>query len=126
MCLLLKSSLAAQLRGRGTAEGGGGGGSAGIRGCTNVLEHSVEVLQNFVGRDPYDTNASALKPVVTNLIPLWPITPAVCFSIDLDRDIGGSAKEIEHVRPSGMLPPVLKAVRFLSELTPQQHFRQAH
>ena len=56
-CLPLKSSLAAELRGRGTAEGGGGGELSCIDCRRDGLEHTVEVLQHVDSRDAHDLNA---------------------------------------------------------------------
>src|SRR5437868_5092192 len=84
MCLPLKSSLAAELRGRGTAGGGGGGDLSCIDGQRNRLEHAIEILQHFDGRDAHHPNVLTCQPIVSRDVSLGAIAAIVRFTIDFD------------------------------------------
>ena len=126
MCLPLRSSLAAQLRGRGTAEGGGGGYSADTDHCSNMPKNAFEIFQNVIGGDSQCPDALALEPLITKIILFWPVSSAMRFAVDFNRKAGGGTKEIENIGAGRVLTTILNAVRFLAKFAPKQDLRKAH
>ena len=71
-------------------------------------------------------DTGALKLDVAHGISSRPITAIVSLSIDLDRETGFTAEEIQDERSERMLSTKFKAFGSRSKNAPKQDFRQAH
>jgi hypothetical protein len=91
-----------------------------------MLEHSVEIIQHVSGWDAQDANALARQPLISNRVSGRPVTSVVRFTVDLDRKVCCGAEKVEHIRAGGVLASIANTIRFLSELLPEEDFRQAH
>jgi hypothetical protein len=71
---------------------------------------AVQVVQNPSRGDPQGTDASLGHPGVAHHVALGLITDLVSVAVDLDREPGRCAEEIEHVGAHRMLSAKSQAV----------------
>jgi hypothetical protein len=98
-------------------------GQAGRRPGQDCPENRLEVVKDFAGRNPHRLYARPGKPFIPCPVALRPVSPAVCFAVDLDRETGVAAVEIEAVWAGRMLAVEFEAARRLTQFPPEQDFR---
>ena len=101
--------------------------SAGAYSEQNACKHTVQVVPDRQSWIPEHPDALALEPCCPPPIVEYPLRRFVNRSIDLDRDLGGEAIEIENVRPQRMLATKLEAFQLAAlEAAPKAGFRRGH
>ena len=92
----------------------------------HMRQRRLEIAVDFSGRDAERADTRLCKPGVSHLIALRPISAIMRLSVDLDREPGVCAEEVEDIRPARMLTPELEAARPNRKMSPEQQFRKAH
>ena len=85
-----------------------------------------KVRQNVGRGDPQREDTLKAKRLIAHQIPLRPVATVMRLAIDLNRQPGVGAEEIEHIRTERVLAAKLQPTRTRSQDTPEQHFRQRH
>ena len=65
--------------------------------------HRIQIPQNISGRNTQDLDTLPRQPVVTRFITMGTIAAIMRFPINLDRQSGRHAGEVNHVRPKSVL-----------------------
>jgi hypothetical protein len=92
----------------------------------DMPHHRVHVSEDIGSGNSKRPDTDALKLDVACGVSLRPIAAIVRLSVNLDREAGFAAKEIEDKRSKWMLPAKLEAFGTRSKNAPKQGFRQAH
>ncbi len=92
----------------------------------NVSNRPFHVVKDFTRGNAKRSIPLRHQPFVPSFIAPRICAPIMRFPVHLDRQPRFETDEVEHERPRRMLPPPFKAARPLSQLAPQQHFRQGH
>ena len=97
-------------------------GQAGADFGDDAAQNRVGVPQDFYRRDAQGCDAGLKQPGVA----LRPVAPVMRFTVYFDRQAGVAAKEIEAVRPGGMLPTEFYTSLLFAKDPPEDHLRQRH
>jgi hypothetical protein len=73
------------------------------RHANNRVGRLVDLMHQVDRGDAHHNYAVLLEPGVAALIALRPITHVIAYPVDLNREAGFGAIEVEHVRPNRML-----------------------
>ena len=89
-------------------------------------KHRIGISKHLNSGNSQRLDAGRTKPGVARLVPLGPISARVRFAVDLERESGIAAEEIEHERSSGMLAAELQPGRTLPQPMPERNFWEGH
>ncbi len=92
----------------------------------DALGDSRSILQHLSRRNTNGLQTLRPQKRIPRLIARGPVPDIVRFAIDLDHQPRIRAVEIELEFAARMLASELHALRLPAQITPQQHFRQAH
>jgi hypothetical protein len=82
-------------------------------------ENGVEVVEDFVGGNPHRFYGRLCKPVIPGLVARGPVSPAVRFAVDLDRQSSIAAVEIEAVGAGRVLAAKLEVAGSRTQVPPR-------
>jgi len=85
----------------------------------DVRDHSFQIVSDFFGRNAKGLHASLMSPKVAPLVTSWIVAIVVRQSVDLNRDAGSFAEEVEHKRAKRMLLAELQPIRPKTQHSPE-------
>ena len=101
-------------------------GQARPAGRNNEIYDRAQVGQYVAGGYPQDVHELASQPPVPIRVPLGLVSAIMRLAVDLDRERGVEAIEVEYIGAGGMLPSELDAGGALAQFAPQQNLGQSH
>ena len=90
----------------------------------NTLRHSLRRPQHLNRRDAHHRNPHNPQRRIPALVSQRPLAHVMGDAIDLERNLRGSAIEIQHPIPDRMLTADLHPIRLKPQMSPQQRLRQ--
>jgi len=92
----------------------------------NIGNNAFEAPQHIGCRNAQGENAMRRKPRIAALIPRWPVTAIMRFTVHFDAQLRLVTIKVERESSGGMLLSPMMARLFSAQFFPQQYFGQRH
>jgi len=91
-----------------------------------MLDYIIEITQHIPSRNARNLQTLRAQPGVSHGVAVRRVSALMRFTVNFDCQSCLRTKEIQDIRPGGMLASEFVSRRPPSQFLPHQHFRQRH